>query len=359
MQMATLSELFDETVILVPIHKANPPSGAMPLVGHNMQVKPLQLLTATGLKRRVFFPLWLLRNGPTIFRSIYSSDAVHTPIPGDVGTIGMLIAFVMRKPLFVRHCGNWFWQRTLPERFWRWFIEKFAGGKNVFMVTGDATVAASKRNPEVQWIFSTSLRETEVDELKPTPRQLDSRSPRLIIVCRQEWAKGTHIVIQSLPHLLPDYPHVHLDVVGYGNALSAFEALSREIEVQEHITFHGNVSHDEVIRLLSDADIFCFPTASSEGFPKAVLEAIACGLPVITTPVSTLPNLIEKGVGLLINEPDAMELAKAIQEIIDDPEMYTMMSAQARKTAEGYTIENWQHIIGQRLTKQWGPLQSL
>ena len=48
----------------------------------------------------------------------------------------MLFAFVLRKPLFVRHCGNWFVQTTAAEHFWKWFMVRFAGGRNVMIATG-------------------------------------------------------------------------------------------------------------------------------------------------------------------------------------------------------------------------------
>ena len=164
MQMRALSELFEATVIVVPCAENKTRAGEMPLVGRNLSVIPVSFPPGAGLRRKLSIPLWLLRNGPALLREIRRTHAVHAPIPGDIGTVGMLLALLFRKPLFVRHCGNWFVQRTAAERFWKWFMERFAGGRNVMLATGGAVDRPSSRNPDVRWIFSTSLTEQELEE---------------------------------------------------------------------------------------------------------------------------------------------------------------------------------------------------
>ena len=107
--------------------------------------------------------------------------------------------------------------------------------------------------------------------------------------------KGTDIVIRALPELLQQRPNAVLHVVGDGSALDAFKSLSDDLQVRDAICFHGQIAHEQVLRLLQQADLFCYPTSASEGFPKVVLEALASGLPVITTKVSVLPLIGTKG----------------------------------------------------------------
>src|SRR5207237_6604357 len=130
--------------------------GEIPLTGRNLTVSPLTEPSGGGAWRKLALLSWVAHNGGAIWREARRADAVHAPIPGDVGTIGMLVAFVLRKPLFVRHCGNWLKPRTVAEHFWRWCMERFAGGRNVMMATGGATEPPSSKNLEVRWIFSTS-----------------------------------------------------------------------------------------------------------------------------------------------------------------------------------------------------------
>ena len=351
-QMGAISELFDETRIVVPCKSEGDTTGLSPLIGRQIKVVPLSEPKVSGIARKLNIPFWLLKNCLTIFREIRTADAIHSPIPGDVGTIGMAIAIMLRKPLFVRHCGNWMIQRTIAEKIWRWSMEYFAGGRNAMLATGGSNGPPSKRNPHVEWIFATSLRKAEIEP--NFPRELPTKGPvKLIIVCRQEARKGTDVVIDSLPIVLKILPNVTLDVVGGGSKLEAFRKQAVRLRVDDRITFHGKVIHDKVIKLLKNAHIFCYPTSASEGFPKVVLEAMATGLPVITTPVSVLSQLIGESNGVLLDEPEPTALARAIVELCSDHLRYRTLSANAIEKAKEFTLESWRELIGKKLSTTW------
>jgi glycosyltransferase involved in cell wall biosynthesis len=230
-------------------------------------------------------------------------------------------------------------------------MERFAGGRNVMLATGGAAEPPSRRNPALRWIFSTSL---TAHELAACEIERDAPRPtlRLITVGRQEAGKGTLTLIESLPLILEEFPGASLDVVGDGSVLPRLRDRAAALQVADRVTFHGQIDHAEVIRLLQQADLFCFPTAS-EGFPKVVLEALACGLPVVTSPVSVLPLLIGNGCGCLIEEPSPAAIAGAVRKCLEDPERYRAMSARAVETARQYSLERWRETIGDLLEASW------
>ena len=355
-QMKALAELFEQTNLVVPCLANGKQASEVPIVGHHLQVVPLSIPSGQGWRRKLAIIPWLIKNGPILWGQIRQADAVHTPIPSDIGTIGLVLALLWRRPLFVRYCGNWFNQTTMAEQVWKWLMEHFAGGRNVMLATGGAETSPSSRNPHIRWIFSTSLSQDELEKYARI-RQLPS-SPRLIIVGRQEKLKGTDIVIKGLSQLQVHFPDIHLDVVGDGQALPAFKQLAQEQRVAACITFHGKVDHEHVMTLLQRADLLTFPTTSSEGFPKVVHEALASGLPVITTRVSVLPQLIGQGGGLLLDEVTASALAQAVQICLTDRTRYQEMSRQAIKTAQAYSLESWQDTIKQQLQISWGLLRT-
>jgi glycosyl transferase family 1 len=352
-QMRALSELFASTTVAVPCAADGDRAGESALTGRNLTVRPLTPPAGRGLARKMAMLPWLVRNTGVLWREMRNADAVHAPIPGDVGTIGMLLAFAMRKPLFVRHCGNWLSPRTTAERFWKWFMQRAAGGRNVMLATGGHSEPPSPRNPALRWIFSTSL---TADELRryAVARTYPEDRCRLIIACRQDQRKGAGIVVDSLPLVLARMPHATLDVVGSGTVLPALIARAKALGVEDRVTFHGKVSHPTVIQLLQKADLFCYPTTASEGFPKVVLEAMACGLPVITTRVSVLPELLARGGGLLLDEAAPVALSEAIVRCLEAPSTYRAMSAAALDTAKHYSLERWRDAIGSSLADAWG-----
>jgi hypothetical protein len=353
--MDALAELFDETTLVLPVTPERG-RGEIALTGHRLHVAALTPPPGTGLARKLLFPFWVARNFPTIWREVNRADAVHVPIPGDIGTVGMLLAYGLRKPLFVRYCGNWFAQTTAAEHFWKWFMEQCAGGRNVMLATGGSPEPPSPRNPAAQWIFSTTLSADELEQLRTERTSAASRSGRLIIVCRQEGGKGTELLLESVPLVAEKFPDVRLDIVGDGDALPSLQARARELGIANRVLFHGAVDHQTVLTLLREADLFCYPTAT-EGFPKVVLEAMACGLPVVTTPVSVLPHLIN-GCGVLLDAMTPRALADAISTCLSEPDAYMAMSRRATERAQGYSLEQWGETIGRLLRAAWGPLQT-
>lgn len=351
-QMGAISELFDETRIVVPCATSGSTAGLSPLVGSNLSIVPLSEPKGAGLRRKINIPFWLIRNCITIFRESRKADAVHSPIPGDVGTVGMAVAMILRKPLFVRHCGNWLVQRTLAERFWKWSMEYFAGGRNVMLATGGSAKVPSERNPNVEWIFATSLKRAEIES--NSPLELPTETPvRLIIVCRQEEHKGTDVVLESLPLIIQEVPNIILDVVGGGSKLATFRKQAAALNLEDRVIFHGKVVHTRVIKLLKRSHLFCYPTSASEGFPKVVLEAMAIGLPVITTKVSVLPQLIGNINGILLDRPAPSDLANAVLELCSDRAKYRSRSASAIETAKSFSLEDWRDLIGKKLIETW------
>lgn len=358
-QIRALSELFDETRLVVPVDSHPRPTGEALLTGHNLSVVPLDIPKGHDLSRKLRFPMWLATNFAIIYKEVRRADSVHTPIPGDVGTIGLLVALFLGKPLFVRYCGNWTLKRTIAEHFWGWLLERTAGRRTVVLATGGGSSPPSLRNGNLHWIFSTSLREAELKEYRFVRSLPSPDGPHLIIAARQERAKGTAAVIEALAMLEREFPRITLDVIGDGTALPEFRQLAESQGVIQRVRFHGKVDHAGVMQMLKAADLFCFPTTSSEGFPKAVLEALACGLPVVSTRVSVLGDLLSNGAGVLLDNATPSEVARGVRYSLSSAERYAALSAAAVRTAEAYSLERWRDAIASHLTPGWGSLRSL
>lgn len=355
-QVQALSELFDHTTVMLPVHRSPAPRGVNPLHGHNLCVEALLPVQGVSWKRRLSLVVSAPRILVSVWRAIACADAVHAPVPGDIGTLAIIVALLQRKRLFVRYCGIWGLARRLPHRFLFWLLDHIAGGRNVVLATGGGIEPPSRSNSTIRWIFASTMRISEMAALKRRVSWKRGLPLRLITVARQEPGKHTDQLLRALALVRQHYPQTTLDVVGNGSCLPALKQLAAELELEDAVAFHGQVDHDTVIKLLREAHLFCFPT-DSEGFPKAVQEALACGLPVVATPVSVLAQLIGSHNGALIQDIQAPTIAQAVLSITTDESRFTTLVENAYGTAQEYSLEAWRDRIGEMLSEAWGPLQ--
>ena len=122
------------------------------------------------------------------------------------------------------------------------------------------------------------------------------------------------------------------------------------------MTFHGAMTHEDVLALLRQEDVFCLPTVENESVRQTVIEALACGLPVVA---ARMPFLVGQKCAVLLKDNTPEALAYAVASCLREPERYRMMSIEARRTVQGYSLERWREIIRERLEQAWGPLQSV
>jgi len=132
--------------------------------------------------------------------------------------------------------------------------------------------------------------------------------------------KGHHRVIEALPQLVGKFPDIIFLVVGgpsvEGDISSELRMQIQRLGLENHVRLVGEVPHDQVSMYLSAADIFVLATRY-EGCPNVFLEAMACGLPVVTTLVCGNEYIVEPGrSGLLVPFGDKARLGEALQDAL-------------------------------------------
>lgn len=173
-----------------------------------------------------------------------------------------------------------------------------------------------------------------IPRVEPPPA---GAAPRLVFVGRITEQKGIDVLLQALASPALKRRDWHLDIAGDGPRLAEYVELAKGQGLIDRVTFHGWLTRAEVKRLYGMADMLVFPSRY-EGMPNAVLEATACGLPVIATRVAGTEQIIEHGTnGLLIGVDDGEALASSIQQLLDDPARRGRMGLEARRLAE----ERW------------------
>jgi glycosyltransferase involved in cell wall biosynthesis len=137
------------------------------------------------------------------------------------------------------------------------------------------------------------------------------------IVARVTGLKGHVLLIEVFARLLEKFPGALLLIVGDGAGLVAVRARIQELGVEESMLVMG--ARSDVPKILAAMDVFCLPS-EMEGMPMTVLEAMAAGLPVVTSNVGGIPAVVEAGrTGLMVPARAAEELEAALLALASDP----------------------------------------
>ncbi|MCS7287390.1 MAG: glycosyltransferase family 1 protein [Anaerolineae bacterium] len=149
--------------------------------------------------------------------------------------------------------------------------------------------------------------------------------------------KNLIALLEALHYLLTTY-HLQLVIVGKkGWLYEGFFRRLRELGLEERVHFTGYVPDEDLPALYSAADLFVFPSLY-EGFGLPVLEAMACGVPVICSNTSSLPE-VAGDAALLVDPTDVQALAKAIERALTDETLRAMLRAKGLERARMFTWE--------------------
>lgn len=352
LQIAAIGSLFDEMTLLITRGYFRP--GGIPLPVY-AQIAPLRLPAGRDIRRK----LSVLANLPyyldVIMKHVKQADVVHTPLPGDIPLLGMLVALAFHKHLIARYGGSWDTnnQTTIVGRITKAIMCHFAGGRNVMLATGEGRVAPA---PNIHWIFATALSQEELQQIFPVFDKPLSSPPRLVYAGRLSPEKGVHYLISALSKLKRENfsPLPRLILAGDGPQKQELEQYAIACECKDIIQFVGQLDRDSLSMQFLNADI-CIQPSLTEGFSKAWLDAMAHGLPVLTSDVGAARAVI--GVdgerGWIVQPGNVDVLVAAIQRILSEPLDWQMLRKRCRSYAENRTLEGWVQQIGQICAEQW------
>jgi len=163
---------------------------------------------------------------------------------------------------------------------------------------------------------------------------------RILTVARLVEKKGVRYGIRAVAKVLKQYPNIEYMIAGDGLLRGELTDLIRDHNLDTAITLLGWKDRDQILELMELAHILLAPSVTSkdgdmEGIPVVLMEAMACGLPVISTYHSGIPELVIHGkTGLLVKERDIDALAEQVIYLIKNPLICEELSKEARKYVE-------------------------
>lgn len=284
----------------------------------------------------------------SIAKAVSNSNCAILRVPGTIASLVWKELRKQRKEYMLEVCGDP-WESLAPgtvksvvRPLARW-ISTYELKKQCKKALGTSYVTSSvlqrRYPPHRKSVFltesekhlndkyiTTSYSDIELTEEAFRRKLNGPQDPiRLINVGSMEtYYKAQDVQIKALKKCLDLGYSVHLFLVGSGRCRPIYEELAKELQVQNHVTFLGSLPGlERVIQALDESDIFLLPSMV-EGLPRALIEAMARGLPCIATNVGGIPELLVAEDLVPPNDPEA--LSKKIIDVISTPERMSEMS---------------------------------
>jgi colanic acid/amylovoran biosynthesis glycosyltransferase len=165
-------------------------------------------------------------------------------------------------------------------------------------------------------------------------RHADVDPPRgdstILFIGRQVAVKGQPVLLEAAALLAERGRKVNVILAGEGPLRSKLERFAEQLGLSSQVSFPGAVGQEEIHDLYASASIFCLPSFA-EGVPGVLMEAMAMELPVVSTRITGVPELIDDGrTGLLVVPGRADQLANALERLLADPALCRKMGSAAK-----------------------------
>lgn len=238
-----------------------------------------------------------------------------------------LLAFLFRVPAILHlHGGGFamFYDECGPLR--RWLIRFIFDHADRVLVLSEGWRAWARtisRNPHIEPLFNPVVMPAEA-----VPWQARAHGD-ILFLGKLGKAKGIDDLLDATPALLPACPQARLLLGGDGEQAQARQRADT-LGLGEHVQILGWVGPDAKRALLASAGIYVLPSYI-EGLPMSVLEAMAAGMPVVTTPVGGIPEAVADGVeGFLVPPGDVAALTDRLRRLLTDDALAARMGAAGR-----------------------------
>ena len=359
----SLAPYFDEIVLAVPVFDA-PPAAGTRLRASNVRLAPLPYFPGP----RQFYPQLRTIYG-RLRRFVEGCDIVHLRVPSPAAIFAFQLASKMKRPVFALVVGDY--RALLPHLPYRGLkralfsgyvaleeqaVARIASRSLTFANGASLRVKHERDNPRVFETKTTTLQSTDIATRSDS---CQSRPIRLLTVSRIDPRKNLRLLPDVIATLRRAGYDVTLDIVGPPIGLlgeqerDAIRADAARAGVSEFVRLLGALPLDALMAAYRTYDLFVLPTGPGEGIPRVLLEAMAGGLPIVTSKVSGITSLITHRHNGLLTDATTASVASTVQELLDNAQLRQDLIRAGYETARAHTLDvqaaSMMHIVSREL----------
>jgi glycosyltransferase involved in cell wall biosynthesis len=288
-----------------------------------------------------------------LMKAMKQADHIHLRCPGNIGLLGCFVQMLFpNKPKTAKYAGNWDPKATQPwsYRLQKWLLSNTFLTKNMkVLVYGEWPNQTKNIVP----FFTASYSEKEIDQnychAEPNPeRRRSGVEANFLFVGALTKGKQPLLSVAVVQKLKENGHQAQLNIYGEGPERLALEQYIAANNLGAAVILHGNCDKEIVKKGYQTAHFLLF-ISQSEGWPKAVAEAMFWGCVPITSKVSCIPYMLANGErGALVNA-NADEIVRVVENYLQHPEKYKLQATKAMQWSRQFTMEKFEEGIGKLL----------
>ncbi len=321
------------------------------------------LLEKSGRWFKIFYPFavafWILTRKERYDRLIFHSYSgwvyclVRIFFPGRKA-VKIVTAFHGLEPLFLEELKKEYALSGRPVSLTFRFVNDFFFGRVIRLSCRLSDRVFCLNQNERQYLIDHHFQSPERILVKANyvqasffmPHEYPQKARKLLFCGQWLITKGTRYLIEAFKQLAAEEPGLELHLAG---TLSSSNEVLKDFPAELHsrITVYSKVQPEDMSEIYKNADIFIFPSLS-EGFAFAIIEAMAAGVPIISTATGIAAEIIKDGeTGLMIPKRDSAAIRSAVKRILHDSRIRTEFGSRCAETArrfeEGKIMTEWMH----------------
>lgn len=345
------ADLFPEVLIAAPSRRQEPPPDCQAFCRPNIIVIPQGEWGGISIAAK----LWAVARLPVttlaLWKTLRRADAIHVRCPGNLGLVGVLLAPIASNYLVAKYAGQW---SDYPKEPFSFRLQKrilrsgwWKGPVTVYGPTGEA-------GKNLVSFFTSVMNSSHVDRACRSSEMRSIKGPiHVVFVGRLSVAKNVDVLLEAVASVRAKGMKVKCTLVGDGPQRDSLVGQAMKLGISDVTFFRGALPFDQVLAVYEEAHVAVL-ASQTEGWPKAIAEAMAFGLVCIGSNRGLVPWMLGEGRGLVVPPRDVEALATALAGVVGTPAQHLEMGRRASLWARRYSIEGLQSALAELLAEHWG-----
>lgn len=332
---------FDKVIIVAPIENTKKTPIHIHYEHANIEfvaIDSFDLLSVKSIFKSLFvMPLILFKIGT----SFNKADHIHLRCPGNVGLLGVLVQIIFpSKSKTAKYAGNWDpkAKNPLSYRLQKYILSHTFLTRNMQVLVYGEWKNSSKN---IKPFFTATYKESDKKEI--LPKTLDTII-KMVFVGTLSAGKRPLYAIGLVEKLMQKGFKIELSVFGEGNERKNIEEYIVNNKLQNSVILYGNKDISIIQKAYQDSHFVLLPS-QSEGWPKAIAEGMFWSCVPIATRISCVPNMLDEGNRGLLLQVNLEKDVQAIQQLINNEELYRKMVVNGVQWSRKYTLDYFEQEI--------------